>query len=232
MSWTPVNSSSGSGGGSSSTVAASAIAVTAGNTIIVGVGSNIAQSVLSIADTAGNTYVSAAFQAASGSHNVEIWFCATAIANASNIVTVTFTAAVTDRDIHVLQYTPPDAVVTCETGATGFSGTAPTSSSFSPAAAGNLNIAVCGSNNGAATFSASAGYTVEVTTHAGGSFDTGTADNVNAAAGAQTVTMTPSAGNVMQMSVASFKAAPVPVPIRVGTPAWRGSPAPRRHLPW
>lgn len=201
-----VNVTTGTGSGGATTIAATAASVSAGNLLVVGI-NHQTSTVTGIADLAGNTFASCAGPV-TGAFVVELWYAANTIANASNVVTVTFAASTAARDIHVLQYSGAATSSPCETSAVGTSGGgAVTSASFSPAIAGNLNVAAANSNNGASTWTAGAGYTVESQVISGSGEDFATEDRLSAVSGAQTASITPSSGNNEAIAVASFKAA-------------------------
>jgi len=102
-----VNTSQGTfGSGSSTTVATPATSLTAGNRIVIlirwttGVGA-----VSSIADTAGNTYTLAQLSVPGGSTtSLAMYYVADCLGDASNVVTVTFTAGVSNRSVSAVQY--------------------------------------------------------------------------------------------------------------------------------
>mgnify|MGYP001582538628 CR=1 FL=1 len=91
------------------TIAIAATSHTTGNLIVAMVFSNYASSsaVSSIADTAGNTYTFIRKRTIVGG-DIEIWYAKNITGNASNVVTATFTGAVSNRGIMVHQYSGCD----------------------------------------------------------------------------------------------------------------------------
>jgi hypothetical protein len=92
---------------SGATFAAPAQAITAGNTILVAVGglASAGQTVTGIADTAGNTYtkIAHAFDA-TDKYRQEFWYASNVTGHATNIATVTWSAALQYRGIVAVQY--------------------------------------------------------------------------------------------------------------------------------
>lgn len=90
-------------GTSGTTFASPAISITTGNTIVACFGADTtAWSVTGIADTAGNTYVKAVNS--SSNYREEIWVATNVVGHASNVVTATFSTAVSFRSVCVMQY--------------------------------------------------------------------------------------------------------------------------------
>lgn len=99
---TPAYVSSTTGGDSaeSSTLASSSFSVSAGNAIIVGVSNytTTQRTVSSISDTAGNTYVLCGSRYQPDSYfTAETWVAYNSTANASNVITVTYSGGATYR---------------------------------------------------------------------------------------------------------------------------------------
>lgn len=92
-------STASSGASSASTLALPAINAATGNLIVV-FGQGASQDVTSVADTAGNTYV----QAGSTESGQACFYAMNVIANAANVVTLTFAASTDYRAGGVVQY--------------------------------------------------------------------------------------------------------------------------------
>lgn len=108
------------GGNSQTTQASNAQAVTAGNTLIVFAGADAgANAVTSVVDTAGNTYTKIDHCVLGGSYRGEVWYAKNVTGHASNIVTVTWAAAVWYRTLEVLQYTGLSATTPYDATAQG-----------------------------------------------------------------------------------------------------------------
>lgn len=162
-----VSGVSTSANGSSSTVASPAQSHASGNLIVVGVRwyRNSAQDVSSVADTAGNTYtlISSQDQA---SDRIELWYAYNVTGNASNVVTVTFTAAATYRVICVAEYsgvatsfTPHDVT---PTGAGGGGSTTIATGSFSTSQTDELLLSFSQTAAIGTTWTPDTGYTSQV----------------------------------------------------------------------
>lgn len=108
MAFAFVNGSAKFEAGSSATIASDATSLTAGNLITVWSRCDTV-AVSSIADTAGNTYVFVrrCNQTSLGGTIQECWECQNALGDASNVVTVTFTAATTNRGLITVQHSTP-----------------------------------------------------------------------------------------------------------------------------
>lgn len=128
----------GSGNTGATTIASAAMNLQAGNTVVVFVSTETAGStVSSIADTAGNTYTSdAACKVTLASNGRgEMWYAKNTTANASNVVTATFSGSSTYRRIFASQIggastsAPFDV---CGTGTTSSGSADVTTGSFTP----------------------------------------------------------------------------------------------------
>lgn len=189
---------------SASTVVLPAFNLAAGNLVAVAVSnSSDNQSVLSIADSAGNTYALATGSkiqdATTGTF--EWHYAKNALPHAANVITITYTAAVTFRYASALQYSGPDTVSPFEAAAFGTSELSPvTSAAFSPAGAGNLNVVATIVNTGVA-WDPAANYVLR----GAGSDPQGTADRLDAPAGSQTASMISDSNGHHLIVVASFK---------------------------
>jgi len=102
-----VNATGANSSASSMTIVTPAFAVTAGNTIVVGVSSYTAtrRTVSSITDTAGNTYTRCGNrEAGDASHDQEVWVAANILGRANNVITVTFSGSADWRYVIAAQY--------------------------------------------------------------------------------------------------------------------------------
>jgi hypothetical protein len=206
-----VNTTSGQDNGSSqNSIAATAVSHTTGNLVVASVGfygsAGTSASVTSVTDTAGNTYHQAtgAFAVQAAILNSDIWFAYNITGNASNVVTVHFGTTFSYIGLVVTQYSG-ELTSSTPFEVAGFYqnyGTTMTTSSFSPAASGNLNVAI-GMTSGP-TFTAGSGYTIrQALTGPGAAME----DLVGASSGSQTAVFTLSGAQNGAMSVASFKGA-------------------------
>ncbi|MGH9970668.1 MAG: hypothetical protein ACREBG_23155 [Pyrinomonadaceae bacterium] len=165
MSFTFVNDAVGSGDASSTTIAAAAANHTGGNHLIVWVAHGSGTiTVSSIADTAGNTYaqVPSALRQVASFGSVDIWRATNITGNASNVVTVTFSATTSFRRIVVHQFSATNSgSMTNDTASTGTgTGTAMSCTSFTPANANELIIAGYSTASGT-TFTAGTNFTLQ-----------------------------------------------------------------------
>ncbi len=201
-----VNSASLGDNAAAATIAAPATSHTAGNLLVVYIAwAGTTVTVTGITDTAGNTYSQCTGALASdvNAGRSDLWFAKNIAGNASNVVTVTFSASIDFRRIAVFQYSGADTVSPFEVAVnTSGTGTSLTSPSFSPAASGNVNVAGGDQSASGNTWTAGANYTLGPLP--GSSY---TEDRIAAPAGAQTASITNSAAITILMSLASFKAA-------------------------
>lgn len=225
---TLVNTAKADTGAGTNPLPASAQNTTTGNLLVVAFGTSATTTTISgITDTAGNVYLQCAgalVHNASGGTS-DIWYAANIIGNAANVTSVTLTNPGTFMGDGVMQYSGAAASNPCETaqnGATVGLQTVVTSGSFSPAASGNMNVAIgTQDQTGANNWVAGTNYTLEVNTGSGANCEV--EDRANAPAGAQTASITFS-GAHMTLSVASFKPA-VPSGSGVGGKAGIGGKA-------
>lgn len=107
-------------GGSSTTQAAAAFNLAAGSLVIVGARSEgNGSGITSVSDTAGNTYT-ALTQQGSGSTKARLFYCLSASAHATNVVTVTYGNSCEYRAVAAQSYTyTGTASLVDEDGATG-----------------------------------------------------------------------------------------------------------------
>lgn len=190
--------------------------VTAGSPVIAGTtlvvctrGGASGTTVTSVTDTAGDTFVQAVGSRATtvggaASTFTDIWYCLSSLGNGANAITVNFSVATQFCAVIVNNYT---GVASFEVGANGSSNTVlvttVASGSFSPAAAGNVNVAAGSQAVGGGTWSAGTGYGNLTTS--GGVTSMANEDDNPAAAGAQTASIGYSLSSDMCISVASFK---------------------------
>lgn len=100
-----VNSKSAGPAGSSGTIASGTFNLTAGNLVVLAVRwFNGANTITNVTDTAGNTYSTAVAQFTNNDVNMQVLYCENALGNASNEITVTFSASSAVRAICVGQY--------------------------------------------------------------------------------------------------------------------------------
>lgn len=205
------NAVSGEGSTSLNTVASSSFTAVAGRCLIalVGTGDPSASVINSIAQGA-NSFVqcSGAYKNSAGAGGcTDIWVCANCAAVSSTAATVTFNNFYTYRSVHIIEISGADTSSPFEVAKNGAaSGTSVTSASFSPASAGNYNVAIgLQSVSGSNLWSAGSGYTLVLNT--GSTVNSESEELVGAAAGSQTASISFSSSSNMVISVASFKAA-------------------------
>ena len=180
----------------------------AGSLIIVLMSGTASRTVTAIANTAGDTYTQCSgVRRVDYGAWVDIWYTANSAGNASNVITPTMSNTDSQGSLIVVSFTGHTTTSPFEAAANGndvYDDNVVTTGSFSPAAAGNLNIAI------AASFSQDGGWT------AGGSYTLGTEESTThgiamrlegAASGSQTASITHSAAGIMNMGLASFKPA-------------------------
>jgi hypothetical protein len=216
--WTPVyaaialvNTDKGGTAANSSSEVTGGVSATAGNLLVVMIAiANNALTVSSITDTAGNTYTQcsgALIQSQSSVGTLDIWYAKNILGNATNVVTVNYSAlSQFGGSIKVHQYSGADTTSPFETATTGSAtaATAVTSSSFSPAASGNVNVAHADTSLVTPTWTAGTNYTLQVNQSTD---DSQSEDRLNAPSGVQTASFTVSLSATIEMSVASFKVA-------------------------
>lgn len=123
----------------STTVEAAAQNLVTGNANVVAVRYDGSATTVSVSDTAGNTYTQIQTVVGSSAHNLHLFSCENATANASNIVTATLTATRTYRRIFVVQYngTAAASIVDDSDTASGVSAT-PETPDMSASTAGTV----------------------------------------------------------------------------------------------
>lgn len=209
MAWAYVNANGASNAGSSVSIVSPGLAVTAGNTLIVGVSSYTLggrQTVVGVTDSAGNSYSRCGIvEGGDANHGQEVWVASNISAHATNVVTVTFSAAATYRNMAVAQYSGLAATSPFDAASTG---AITASSTIHPTGAGTttqdneLCLGWFVTWDVAFSFSASGGNTLRVT--AG---DTCLVDNNQAVAGSASVTVNTSGSTTLFAQMRTFKAA-------------------------
>jgi len=123
-------------GTSGTSYASPAQSVTAGNTLVANIGFfNHPGTVTGVTDTAGNSYTKCAHVFNAGDqYREEVWLAASIVGHAANIVTATFSIAVSFRGICIAQYSGLGTAVLNDTKQTVVNppGATPTLTSASP----------------------------------------------------------------------------------------------------
>ncbi len=224
-----VTAATGALGLNVTTVTAGAFAATAGNCIVVGIACNSPQTVSSVTDTAGNTYSQLTAYTAGGWGDEEIWAAFNVAANASNTVTVTFSASTTAAICGAAQYsgvatTKAAAYDLTSGGATTKYATATsvTSPSFTPSGSGEVGIGVGFCSSSTETFSAGTGYTLRSSNPS----YIGLEDKLGLATSAQTASIGTAVADILDITVVALKppAAAPPSGTAVGPPMDAGFP--------
>lgn len=190
-----------------------AINHTAGNLLIAVMGGLGADgiTVTSVANTALDTWLQCAPSTRVGANGgwTDIWYVKSTNGSTVDVVTPVISTPTSQGILAVFQYSGQDATAACEAGGAGTennASTTVTSSSFSPAVAGNLNIAVSLPQSQSGTWTAGSGYALQKNE---ASSDGEVEDNQSAGSGAQTASIDNSNGASTQLyiSIASFKPA-------------------------
>lgn len=164
---------------SSTSIPISALNVTSGNLLVVGLrwegGGATDTATATLADTAGNTYTAIAHQSTGSGegHRSALFYCLDAIGHASNAITATISASRTYRQAYVAQYSYDGEIALGDTG-NGVSGSDTTTVTSSPAlaaAAGDLVIGWNSQYNSAYTFTPDGEYTARDTLGLAAFFD-------------------------------------------------------------
>lgn len=194
--------------GSASSIASTAQSHTTGNLIVVGVRwlRSSSQDSNTPTDTAGNTYALIS-QVDRSSDRIEMWYAYNVTGNASNVVTVTFTAAATYRVIGVVEFsgvlTASDPKDQAPTGG-GAAATSVSTGSFTPAESNEVSIAWSQCANIPNTWTPDTSYTSAVQ-------DSDTICMmqylINPATSSQTVTATTGGGQTKSILAVTFKQA-------------------------
>lgn len=217
---TPVGANNDTSGTS---LAAPSFNLTAGNLVVVfaRTSSSSATNITSVTDTAGNTYTALTGEADSLNSvgNARMFYTYNAIGNASDVVTMNNGTA-PFRTITVAQYSgfgtadPFDVQAGADTGNNGGSTTIGPTSAFTTTQTNELLVAAATVDNNTVSFTAGAGYTLELT-----NFNSGYTDQVVSSIQTNaTASMTQDSANHWIIRVATFKAAPAP-PRSAATPS-------------
>lgn len=205
-----VNSGSGTGSTAATTMASSAFAVTAHNTIVVGISNytDPVRTITGVADTAGNTYtVCGTTYNPTALWGMDMYCCTDAIANASNVVTVTYSAAAAWRVVHALQYSGMDKSSVYDSAAAGklegVATTTHTSNTLVTATATELVCAFYVCNDNPYALTGTSPYNLRIDLASG---DSGSGDIFAATAGTYSVALTTATGNTYGIIARSFKA--------------------------
>lgn len=216
MAITRTNQVSGEGSTSLNSIATGSFTSVAGRTLIAlwGTGDPSAITVSSMSQGANTfTQCSGAYKNSAGAGGcVDIWYCANCAAVSSTALTANMSAFGTYRSLHLVEIDGLDLVSPFEVAKNGAaSSTTVTSASFSPAAAGNYNIAIgLQSVSASNLWSAGSGYTLVMNT--GTTVNSESEELIGASAGSQTCSISFSSSSNMVIAVASFKAAVAAAP--------------------
>jgi hypothetical protein len=191
-----------SAGSSVSSLATAAQNVAAGNLLAVGIrGGANSLTVSSVTDTAGNTFTQCPSARSNTTNMTDIWYAKNTTANASDVVTVTYSGSATFQGVIAEQFVGLNTTSPQDTSANGHAtGTSVTSGSFTPAGAGEIAVVVASPSSGAA-WTNGTGYTLQ--TNSGTSnvqTETGYIGT-----GAQTASINIASSNNMDLSVCVFK---------------------------
>lgn len=162
-----VSGSSYTNSGSSTSIPIPGFSVSTGNLLVVGMrwegGGATDTATASLADTAGNTYTLLGYQSTGSGegHRIAVFYCLSAVGNASNAITVTISASRTYRQAYAAQYSYSGTLQLGDTGsgANGGNTTTVTSSPALTAKSGDVVVGVNGQFNSTYTFTPNAGYT-------------------------------------------------------------------------
>ena len=164
---------------SSTSIPISALNVTSGNLLVVGLrwegGGATDTATATLADTAGNTYTAIDHQSTGSGegHRIALFCCLDAIGHASNAITATISASRTYRQAYVAQYSYDGEIALGDTG-NGVSGSNTTTVTSSPAlaaAAGDLVVGWNSQYNGVYLFTPDGEYTARDTLALAAFFD-------------------------------------------------------------
>lgn len=162
-----VSGSSYTNNGSSTSIPIPGFSVSTGNLLVVGMrwegGGATDTATASLADTAGNTYTLLGYQSTGSGegHRIAVFYCLSAVGNASNAITVTISASRTYRQAYAAQYSYSGTLQLGDTGsgANGVDTTTVTSSPALTAKSGDVVVGVNSQFNLSFTFTPNAGYT-------------------------------------------------------------------------
>jgi len=202
---------------SAKTIAAPAANHTAGNLLVVFVGTtSTTATVSSIADTAGNTYTYVTRIVGDLTGTIECWYAKNIAGNVSNVVTVTFSASVYNRTITVDQYSGCDTSAPLDQYNTGSGNSnTPTTGNITTTVADEVLVA--GVYLGYPyTITAGTNYTLRTLTNTAPSRGA-SEDRIVSATGTYNATFSISSSFYWATIVASFKAVAVAGPAAVGS---------------
>lgn len=156
-----VNRAQGGSTASSTTLASPAISHTTGNLLIVMIETNGGMGVTNITDTASNTYTAVGSEFNNGSNWYQIYYSENITGNASNVVTVTFSAARIYRAIVVYQVSgaATSSVLNTSKTASG-TGTAIDSGTFALVASEEIVVMLLSFDATIATITGGTGFTL------------------------------------------------------------------------
>lgn len=162
-----VSGSSYTNNGSSTSIPIPGFSVSTGNLLVVGMrwegGGATDTATASLADTAGNTYTLLGYQSTGSGegHRIAVFYCLSAVGNASNAITVTISASRTYRQAYAAQYSYSGTLQLGDTGsgANGGDTTTVTSSPALTAKSGDVVVGVNSQFHTSFTFTPNAGYT-------------------------------------------------------------------------
>jgi hypothetical protein len=160
-------STQGNGGASSTTLNSNSLNVIGGANrliVVVAAWSGTATSVASITDTAGNTFTARVTNNGGTNNPLELWSTTTSTitGNATDVVTVTWAAATSNRRVLVLQYSGIAASSFFDVTGTGGSTPAQTAQTTTGSSTTSANEVIVAAYNegGAPTFTAGSGFTL------------------------------------------------------------------------
>lgn len=145
--WSWINKASNSDTTSGTSLALPAASLTAGNHIFVFVRYETTTATVSVSDTAGNTYTALTEQVTSQGAIGRWFYCLNAAGHASNVVTITWSAARTYRYAYSLQYHKPSAAFDAQTGKVVAAAGSITSDAMTTAGAGLVLVGEVSYNN-------------------------------------------------------------------------------------
>ncbi len=209
-----VSSSIGNNAATGTSIATAALSTTNGNLIVVCIAAGAggaSETVTSVTDTATNTYVQfSGAKAGTDGGLCDIWYAKNITGNAANVVTANFSATLTLRAIHQLQYSGLNLLTPEDTSAQNANANAGSivSSSFTTITANEVIVAFGQQANDGGTWTPDTGYTSRTATVNPNRCSNATDKIVSAVQTGVTVTMSTDGGNApIGISVATFKSA-------------------------
>ncbi len=183
------------------TIATPATSLTAGNLLVV-TATSYDVSISGVADTAGNTYTRITGAITGSPQHIDLWYAQNTLGNASNVVTVTFAQAASDRFVIAAQYSGLKTAGALDVSATGvISDVSVTSGAYTTTQADELIVASVHSQIDN-TWTPGSGFTLQATGGAGFQY----IDRiVSAIQTSQTASMTGSENSAKGIVVATFK---------------------------